>query len=374
MPTTWSAIYLGNGGAFNIDPVEGDFDSENAAGLVGQTRGTATDPLYEQIVTVTTFDRGGAAGSLDTNRAGNGFDQVQYTLPGATTSLISTFEGMGVYNAEVTFANGSTATVSAVIFQDEARNVFLAPELTANADSAAYQSGPIVSVTLTGLITNTSDLTTNRNGADFITCFTAGTLIDTPEGPRPVEDLRAGDLVLTGDRGAQVLRWAGSRSLDLQGRDHLRPVRIRAGALGQGLPVADLLVSPQHRVLVRSAIAQRMFGTDEVLVAARHLLALPGIEVAEDAAQVTYVHLLFDRHELVTSNGAVTESLFTGPEALKGVGEAARAEILALFPQLAGIGAEFEAFSPARPLVPGRQGRRLAARHLLNARPVVAPH
>lgn len=46
MPTTWSAIYLGNGGAFNIDPVEGDFDSENAAGLVGQTRGTATDPLY----------------------------------------------------------------------------------------------------------------------------------------------------------------------------------------------------------------------------------------------------------------------------------------------------------------------------------------
>lgn len=163
-------------------------------------------------------------------------------------------------------------------------------------------------------------------------------MIDTREGARPIEELRAGDQVLTVDRGAQALRWTGSRSLDLRGNEHLRPVRIAAGALGQGLPLADLVVSRQPRVLVRSAIARRMFGADEVLVAAKHLVSLPGIEVVEDAAQVTYIHLLFDRHELVTSNGAVSESLFTGPEALKGVSEAARAEILGLFPRLAEIG------------------------------------
>lgn len=253
-------------------------------------------------------------------------------------------------------------------------NFFLAPELSANADSAVFQSGPIVSMTLTGLVTNSGNLTTDRNAGDFVTCFTSGTLIETPEGPRPVEDLRAGDQVLTVDRGAQPLRWSGARAIDLHDRDDLRPVRIAAGALGQGLPTADLLVSPQHRVLVRSSIARRMFGADEVLVAARQLLALPGSEVADDMAQAVYVHLLFDRHELVTSNGAVTESLFTGPQALKGVSEAARAEIVALFPQLAEIGEEFEGPEPVRPLVPGRQGRRLASRHLSNARPVVAPN
>lgn len=76
--------------------------------------------------------------------------------------------------------------------------------------------------------------------------------------------------------------------------------------MGAGIPDRDLLVSPQHRVLVRSAIAQRMFGSSEVLVAAKQLLQLPGISLAEDVAGVSYVHLLFDRHEIVVSNGAET--------------------------------------------------------------------
>ena len=119
------------------------------------------------------------------------------------------------------------------------------------------------------------------------------------------------------------------------------------------------MVSPQHRMLVRSAIAQRMFGADEVLVAAKHLVGLAGVSVADDVTEVTYLHLLFDRHEVVFAEGARSETLYVGAEALRSVGEAARAEILALFPQLA----EGADTAGARMFLTGRQGRDLAAQH-----------
>lgn len=205
-----------------------------------------------------------------------------------------------------------------------------------------------------------------------IPCFTAGTLIETDRGPVVVEALVPGDLVLTRDNDLQPLRWTGGTVLDevdLAAAPHLRPIRIKAGALGAGTPERDLLVSPQHRVLVRSAIAQKMFGTPEVLVAAKQLVLLDGVDIADDVDSVHYIHLLFDRHEILVSNGAQTESLYTGPEALKGVGAAARAEIAGLFPQLLE-----EGFDPAsaRPLVSGRMGRKMAQRHHQNGKALVA--
>jgi hypothetical protein len=195
-----------------------------------------------------------------------------------------------------------------------------------------------------------------------VPCFVAGTMILTPGGPRPVERIAAGDLVATLDHGPQPVRWVGLRRLDaadLAAAPRLRPVRIARGALGDGLPLADLLVSPQHRVLVRSRIACRMFGGAGVLVAARQLLGLPGVSVETAPRTVTYVHLLFDRHEVVISNGAATESLFTGPEALKSLSPEAREEILSLFPAP-------ESRDAARRLVPGKAARDLAFRHLRN--------
>lgn len=205
-------------------------------------------------------------------------------------------------------------------------------------------------------------------GPDQVPCFCAGTLIDTPRGAVPVQDLRPGDAVLTLDGGPLPLHWVGRRMLGperLAAQPELRPIRIAAGALGPGIPATDLSVSPQHRILVRSAIAQRMFGAREVLVAARQLLALPGIAV-QDLPQVDYVHILFRGHQIVFSNGAPTESLYPGAEAMKSVGAAARAEILAIFPELRDQTAE-----PARILVRGGRARHLAQRHLRNAKPLV---
>lgn len=372
MPT-WNAIYLGNISGFNIDPTEGDFDSENAGQLNRTTFGSEEDPLYSHVVAVTTLDNSGEAGQLDTARATTGTpDQIEYDLGTGTQTQV--FEGMAIYTATVTFADNSTATVSAVVFQDESGYLFLAPETLQNADAATYQSGPIVSLELTRVDRDTSDLDIFRNSNDFVACFSAGTLIETAEGLRPVEDLRAGDQIKTVDCGLQTLLWTGSNCVDTATSEALLTVRIKAGALGADLPSEDLIVSQQHRVLVRSAIAQRMFGTDEVLVAARQLVALPGIEIVEDAGPVTYVHLLFDRHQLLLSNGAVSESLFTGPQALKGVSAAARTEILELFPEIEGEGAEIEARRPVRPLIAGRVARKMAARHLSNHKPLYRVH
>lgn len=194
-------------------------------------------------------------------------------------------------------------------------------------------------------------------------CFTRGTMIRTPDGDRPVETLTRGDLVDTADHGPQPVALVMSVVLtepDLTHQPELRPIRIRAGALGAGQPAQDLLVSPQHRILVRSRIALRMFGTPEILVAAKQLLSIDGIEVDLSAREVEYFHVLFDRHEIVIANGAQAESLYTGPEGLKGIGKAALDEIHALFPQLK---SSADPAMPARILVPGRLGRQLARRH-----------
>lgn len=203
-------------------------------------------------------------------------------------------------------------------------------------------------------------------------CFVGGTLIETVEGPRPVESLVPGDLVLSADHGPLPLRlslFSTITARHLQRRPELHPIRISAGALGSGLPRRDLLVSPQHRILVRSRIAQRMFGTDEVLVAAKQLLQIDGIDIAHDLDDFRYYHLVFDRHEIVISNGVQSESLYPGPEALRSIGKAARDEIYALFPHLRDI--DPGAVIAARILASGRQARKLAHRHLQNHKPLL---
>ncbi|MFC0341593.1 Hint domain-containing protein [Paracoccus niistensis] len=205
-----------------------------------------------------------------------------------------------------------------------------------------------------------------------VLCFGADALIETEAGPVPAGELSVGDLVRTRDAGLQPLRWVGRRVMtraEFEAAPHLRPIRIRAGALGAGTPSADLIVSPQHRVLVRSKIAQKMFGTNEVLVAAKQLLLVDGIDIAQDLEGVTYVHFLFDDHQVVWSNGAETESLHPGRTALDMAGEAAREEILALFPELRD--GSFTRPS-VRVLASGRMGRKLAMRHAQNRRPLVA--
>ncbi|TNF12981.1 MAG: type I secretion protein [Rhodobacteraceae bacterium] len=183
-----------------------------------------------------------------------------------------------------------------------------------------------------------------------IPCFTPGTLIATARGLRRVEDLRVGDRVITRDNGFQEIRWLGTRRLDaraLRDSPQYRPILIRKGALGPDLPERDMWVSPNHRVLIDSPKTALYFAQTEVLAAAKHLTGMEGIERGE-VRGLTYVHFMFDRHNLVLSDGVWTESFQPGQMALDGLGAAQRAEVLALFPELK-TAPGIAAYAAARP-------------------------
>ena len=178
----------------------------------------------------------------------------------------------------------------------------------------------------------------------------------------------------TKDNGFKPVLWVGKKTVILSEMSDplkLSPIRIRAGSLGTNIPETDLCVSPQHRVLVNSKIAKRICGADEVLIAAKKLVGIDGISIDADRTKVTYVHLLFDQHEIIYSNGAETESLYTGPEALKAVDEKARTEILKLFPELVDVNYRATA---ARIIPSGKLAKELKERHLMKDRPLCIPH
>ncbi|MDM7932492.1 Hint domain-containing protein [Tabrizicola sp.] len=201
----------------------------------------------------------------------------------------------------------------------------------------------------------------------MLVCFAGQTVIDTPTGGKPAIDVQIGDLVTTESGTAQV-RWVGRRRVtaaDMAANDKLRPVRICAGALGRGLPRADLRVSRQHRMLVSSPICQRMFGHSDILVSALKLTALPGIYIDDQVSQIDYVHLLFDQHEVVFAEGAPSESLLLHAEALSALSPEALEEIRLIFPE---IDAGPDRFPRAKLIPKGSQQTRVAERMLRNDR------
>ncbi|WP_299027386.1 Hint domain-containing protein [uncultured Sulfitobacter sp.] len=215
-----------------------------------------------------------------------------------------------------------------------------------------------------------ADVFTLFGNTTEILCFTRGALIETARGERPVEQLKIGDAVRVARGGTRRIRWISTSKVSremLSRQPKLRPVRICAGALGSGLPRRDLLVSRQHRMLVQSAVAERMFGTRQALISAIKLTALPGIYVDEQVTEVSYFHILFDAHEVIHAEGAPSESLFTGPEALKSIPAAARAELQSIFPELC---TSDHCSSPAALIPTGRAQKQLVARHLKNEKAV----
>lgn len=161
-----------------------------------------------------------------------------------------------------------------------------------------------------------------------VTCFCRGTLIATAGGEIPVEDLCAGDRVITRDRGYQRIRWIGGTARDAH--PGIAPVRIRAGVLKN---TRDLRVSPNHRVLMMGPMVEFFLGQSEVLVPAKFLVGGKGI-TQDPPCRTEYFHMLFDQHELILSEGAWSESFHPGQVGWSTLCDATRAEILALFPEL----------------------------------------
>lgn len=187
-------------------------------------------------------------------------------------------------------------------------------------DSAGGLSG--FATLADGTVVNFSEIET------LLICFTAGTRILTPHGQRPIETLRPGDLVLTADHGAQPIRWIGQRSVPATGK--LAPIWMRKGLFNN---TRDLLVSPQHRMLVQGYRAQLITGQSEVFATAKHMVDGRDVKRME-GDEVTYVHLLFDRHQVIFAEGAATESFHPGHVGLDAIMAPAREELFRIFPEL----------------------------------------
>lgn len=227
-----------------------------------------------------------------------------------------------------------------------------------NYDPMNPENGTVEFLDAGGIVIGTMTFTGIET---VIPCFTPGTMISTEFGDRRVESLRPGDRVATRDNGVQTIRWIGRRELslaDLIVKPTLRPVEITKGALGNALPTRDMKVSPQHRMLIEGPRAEMLFGEAEVLVAATHLTVLEGIE-AKLTAGVTYIHVLFDRHEIICANGAWSESFQPAMRMVNGMDASQRKEIAELFPEIAG---EELDFSAARLTLKAHEARVLLAR------------
>lgn len=215
--------------------------------------------------------------------------------------------GKLVFSTDSTFATGQSTTIDRTQATDN------------NKDGDTSDGG------------ESADAQFNAGQANTPTCFAAGTLIETLLGPRKVEVIRPGDYVLTRDHGYQRVLWrrCGTQAMDRVARDE-KPVLIKAGSLGRGRPCQDLIVSPQHRILVGEAGQLSDVFPNEVLAPAKGLTGRCGIRHMMGRRELTWVHFACTRHEIVQANGCWSESLLLGKVAQSGLTPDQRRELLSL--------------------------------------------
>ena len=227
----------------------------------------------------------------------------------------------------ITEINGQPVTVGDTVVLATGEQITLTPTGMVLADPDADIGTNTFSYTVADTEGNTDvgfvDITTTAP------CFTAGTLIDTVRGAVPIETLRVGDRVITLDHGPKTLRWIGRTTRRAEGRD--APIRLAAGALG---PHDAIELSPNHRVFIASPIAEMHFGTHEVFVKAKHLVNGHSIRRRCDGQRVVYIHLLFDRHEVIRGNGLWSESYHPGAQTQDSFDPDTLGELLRLFPDI----------------------------------------
>lgn len=300
-------IYAGNGN----DTVYGMDDADIVSG------GAGNDILYGGLDN----DHLESGTGLDTAYGGEGDDEIHFSSGdesyGGVGDDLIVFDGLGETPADMIVDGG------------QSENDWDVLDLGHNADFTTLSKVDDGTGSFSGSILMKDGSLLTFSEIEDIICFTLGTCIATARGAVPVEQLSLGDLVVTRDHGLQPVRWIESRTV--AGKDHFAPIRIRAHVLvGQQ---KDLLVSPQHRLLFQGYQAQLLFGENEVLVSAAHMVDGHDVTLGE-CESVTYVHFLLDQHEVIYADGAASESFHPGSFGVEAVCEAARDELFALFPAL----------------------------------------
>lgn len=286
--------------------------------------GTGNDTLW-----------GGTGNDVLTGGAGN--DRFIYAVGDGHDTITDFNAGNSGSLADGDSANNDFIDLSGFYDNIWELHADLADDGVLNQSNASTPSGKAVdysnntkfgagSLTFQGASADGNSFTVENTG---VICFTSGTLIATPSGAVAIDFLRPGDLVLTRDNGPRRLEWIARRHLDRRELERMptcRPIVIAPDLLGASAP---LLVSPQHGLLL-------LMDGEERLVRARHLARLPGgkARVANGSRSCTYIHLMFEEHQIVFANGAACESFFPGRAAIGVLPIPMRREFARLFPDL----------------------------------------
>jgi Ca2+-binding RTX toxin-like protein len=310
------------------------------------TGGTGGDTLDGSLGN-DSLDGGAGADSVD-GGAGNDTITVDQgdTVTGGTGDdyfLLKDADSSGTGNDTISITGGEDDETSGDTLQ-------LTSDVT--LDDITFSNLDDVNGGLSGTFTMADGTVVSFTEIENIICFTPGTRILTAQGERLIETLREGDMVVTRDHGLRPIRWIGKRRVPGKGR--FAPVRVGANALDGAR--GCLLVSPQHRILFTGYRAELLFGASEVLVPAKHLI--DGHEVVQrDVDEVTYIHLMLDRHEVIYAEGIATESFHAGDVGLDAVDDAAREELFTIFPDLRA--APYRHGKTARPCLRAHEARLL---------------
>ncbi len=282
--------------------IGGDIADQSGAGLNGSSAGAGGLLI---------------AGSGTVVLSGNNSFTGGVTIAGGTLDLAST---TAAGTGPITFAGGALEFAPADQTNDSMDDFVGSDSITIagfrstsesfDADDVLTLSNSSTRVEIAfgaGGPTQLSDLTFTQDNTgdtvitDDIPCFCPGTSILTDQGERPVETLEIGNRVITASGEARAIRWIGRRRFDLAeialGRQSLYPVRIAAGALGEGSPRRDLFVSPGHAMWL-----------DGWLVSAADLVNGATITRPERSQPIEYIHVELDAHDIIFAEGSATES------------------------------------------------------------------
>jgi Ca2+-binding RTX toxin-like protein len=316
-------IIRASAGTDTIDGGTGSdtYDADNATSLSGET------------ITVSIDDSGNGTVQKTNDGTTDQLTSIEVVVADETAgvdtiTLTDTVAASQVLNLDANAVGTFTALGSGTVYNFGPSEAYsLTDFLTGNGPSGPGGTYQITSGDESGQVGNIAF--SNFETANFsVICFARGTRIRTDRGERPIESLAAGCLVETLDHGLQPIRWIGSTRVP--GVGDLAPIRIAAGALGN---TRDLVVSPQHRMMLSGWQMEMLFAEPEVLAPATALVNDTTIR-REPGGVVEYFHMLFDRHEIVFAEGAPAESFHPGEIGLDSMAEAVREEIFTLFPEL----------------------------------------
>lgn len=359
MATTFNVISLGT--FADIDPTEGNKIPDAGRILEGLSSGSVEAPLWDSYKTFALGTDADGDGLYDMNNADS---NDTFTIDGGPEQI---FDSVARYDATLVYANGTMGTATVIVVQDTDGNLYLMPQKTDNADQAALEAHPIQSITFdTYAGSYWAGTDTNFEPATFATpiCLAAGTYVTTPDGEVKVEQLKIGALVMTVDRGPRKLLWVCKRRIDFldpanQRADVDRPIQFRRNSLRKGHPKRDLVMSPQHRVLLELPPHQKE-QRNEVLVPSKGFLGQPGVRKMHGKRQVDYFGLLFDQHELIYAEGTPVESFRPGPVAMNGLSARDRSAVESIYPGVLCL-QELALGPPVRPIWTVGKYRKAAA-------------